>query len=57
MTDELERIWKESVLASFKAVSRHLSGGTVENHEERQSGLPVSGLRFDLDLPNMKHEC
>jgi hypothetical protein len=34
MIDELERIWKEAVLALFKVLSRHLSGGTEENHEE-----------------------
>jgi hypothetical protein len=37
MNTELERMWKETVLAFFKAVSWHLSGETRENN--RNVGL------------------
>jgi hypothetical protein len=33
MNDELERMWKEAVVAKFKILSRYFSGGTEENHE------------------------
>jgi hypothetical protein len=31
VNDELEKIWKEAVVANFKVLSRHLSEGTEEN--------------------------
>jgi hypothetical protein len=31
---ELERKWKEAVVAQLTVLSRHLSGGTEENHEK-----------------------
>jgi hypothetical protein len=34
MNNELERVWNEAVMALFKVLSRHLSGGTEENHEK-----------------------
>jgi hypothetical protein len=33
MNDELQRIWKEDVVAYFKVLSQHSHGGTEENHE------------------------
>jgi hypothetical protein len=38
MSNELEGIWTEVVVAEFKVLSRHLPGGTDEKHEKRQSG-------------------
>jgi hypothetical protein len=38
VSNELERMWKEAVLAEFKAIFRYLPGGTEENHEKPQSG-------------------
>jgi hypothetical protein len=38
VNNELERKWKEAVVAQFKVLSRHLPGGTKENHEKSQSG-------------------
>jgi hypothetical protein len=38
MNVELERMWKEAVLALFKALSLHLPGGTEESHGNSQSG-------------------
>jgi hypothetical protein len=37
MNDELERIWKEAAVPSFKVLSQHLLGETEENHEKYQS--------------------
>jgi hypothetical protein len=44
MNNEFERIWEEAVVAQFKLQSRHLHGGTEENHEDPQPGQPVSWL-------------
>jgi hypothetical protein len=33
MKDKLEIMWKEYVVAEFRVQSRHLLGGTEENHE------------------------
>jgi hypothetical protein len=48
MNCELERIWKEAVVASFKVQSRHLPGGTEENHENPNR---VSGLWAEILKP------
>jgi hypothetical protein len=34
MDSELERIWKEAVVAYFRALSQHLPGGNMENHDK-----------------------
>jgi hypothetical protein len=37
LNDELERMWKEAVIAYFKIISlQHLPRGTEENHEKPQ---------------------
>jgi hypothetical protein len=37
LNDELERMWKEAVIAYFKVISlQHLPRGTKENHESPQ---------------------
>jgi hypothetical protein len=38
MNDELERMWKEEVVALFKVPSQRLHGGTEKNNEKLQSG-------------------
>jgi hypothetical protein len=39
VNNELERMWKEAVVAQFKVLSQHLlGGGTEENHKKLQSG-------------------
>jgi hypothetical protein len=38
MSNELERVWKEAVMARFKILSQHLPGETEENQEKPQSG-------------------
>jgi hypothetical protein len=47
VNDELERIWKEADVAKFKVTSRHLPGGTEENHKIHPLGYPASGLKFE----------
>jgi hypothetical protein len=34
MNNELERKWKEAIVACFKVLSRYLPGGTGENHKK-----------------------
>jgi hypothetical protein len=34
MINELERIWKETIVSEFTVLSRHFTGGTEENHEK-----------------------
>jgi hypothetical protein len=34
MNNKLKRIQKEAAVAKFKVLSRHLPGGTKENHEK-----------------------
>jgi hypothetical protein len=54
---EFERIWKEAVVTYFVVLSRHLSGGVEENHEEPWSGWPVFVPRYqNPDLVNTKQE-
>jgi hypothetical protein len=38
VNNELERIWKEAIVAQFKALSRNLLGRIEEGHEEPQPG-------------------
>jgi hypothetical protein len=38
VNNELERMWKEAVMAKFKVLSQHLPGRTEENHKKPQSG-------------------
>jgi hypothetical protein len=33
VNDELENIWKETAVANFKVLSRHLPGVSEEKHE------------------------
>jgi hypothetical protein len=35
--DELGRMWKESVVAEFEVIYRHLLEGTKENHENHEN--------------------
>jgi hypothetical protein len=49
VNDELQRMWKETVVASFKVQFRHFPGGTDENHEKSQSAVcSVSRPRFEF---------
>jgi hypothetical protein len=46
VNDELERIWKASIMALFMVISRHLPGGTEENYVK--PSLSVAGLRAEM---------
>lgn len=35
LNDELERIWKESIVVRFKVLSRRLAGGSEGTHDLR----------------------
>jgi hypothetical protein len=48
MNDDTVRMWKEEVVAYSKVLSRHLSGGTDENHEKLESGERVPRPRLEL---------
>jgi len=37
MNDELESMLQEAVVTCFKVLFRHITEGTVENHENRRS--------------------
>jgi hypothetical protein len=37
--DELERMWKEEVVISFKILSQYLPGNIEENHVKPQNSL------------------
>jgi hypothetical protein len=55
VNDELETIWKEAVVAWFKVLSRHLPGGSKENHKN----FKIACLRAEIwirDLPNTEQE-
>jgi hypothetical protein len=47
MNNELERIWKEAVIACFKVLSMHLPGGTERKHKKPQSEELVSQPRYE----------
>jgi len=49
VNDEMERMWKELVAACFEILSLHLPGVTQGDHEEPQSGQPVSRPRFETE--------
>jgi hypothetical protein len=44
--NELERIWKEAVMACFKLLSWHMPGGTTENHET--TSIRIDRLRAEI---------
>jgi hypothetical protein len=53
INNELERIWKEVVVAYFEVLSQHLPGGGWKSHEKDQSGLSV---RLGQDSNQERHE-
>jgi hypothetical protein len=56
---DLERIWKEVVVAYFDVLPWHLPGGTEVNHKKKTS-VRISGLQAEnrtWDLTNTKQEC
>jgi hypothetical protein len=56
MNDELERMWKEAVVAKFKILSRYF----LEGLRKTTNTLRIAGLRaviWSQDLLNKKQEC
>jgi hypothetical protein len=43
MNNELERTWKETVVARFKILTHHLPGGTKETHRKPQLSSSAAG--------------
>jgi hypothetical protein len=43
MNNELESMWKEAVIAQFNVLSRNLSGGTGEYHENLSQDSQLRG--------------
>jgi hypothetical protein len=55
MNNELKRMWKEAVVACFNVQSRHLPGGTFENHNKpHDSRSPCRD--FNLEPPDYEQE-
>jgi hypothetical protein len=48
VSDELERIWKEVVVAYFKVLSWHLPGGTEKNH--KKTSVRIAGLWAKISM-------
>jgi hypothetical protein len=51
--DELERIWQEAVVASFKVISRN-SPGETEKKPQKTSIMITGAENRNLDLANAK---
>ena len=49
---EMERRWKQEVVAYFKALSSHLPRGTEENYKKKPHVSPRSSRNATLHLPN-----
>jgi hypothetical protein len=43
---EIERIWKDVVMANFKVVYQHLPGGTKEDHKKPK--IITAGLQTEI---------
>jgi hypothetical protein len=55
VSNELERMWKEAVMASFKVLSRHFPGGTAET--TKNLSQDSWSLGRDLNLGPTEHEA
>jgi hypothetical protein len=53
--NEMERMWKETVMTQFEALSQHLPGGIEENYEI--SYYSSQSCDLNQDLQNKKQEC
>jgi hypothetical protein len=60
MNVELEGMWKEMIMAYFKALFWHMCGGSEENHKKSQSGKLVFRPRYEPgppeSLPNVQQK-
>jgi hypothetical protein len=55
MNGDLERMWKEEVMAYFKVSSWHLPGGTEEYHKKPQFGQLVFWPNYKWGVPKYTH--
>jgi hypothetical protein len=55
LNNELEGIWKETTVALFDELSRHLLGGSVEITKYLSNNSPVLSRDFNPGLP--EHEA
>jgi hypothetical protein len=56
--DDLERIWKESVMPNFKILSRHSPGGMRKTTKNLNQDSRKPGLRFrDLNMGPPEYEA
>jgi hypothetical protein len=56
MNNELEKLWKEAVVAKFKVQFRHMHEGTEKN---RKNLVRIAGIWVEIwtrDLPNTKRQ-
>jgi hypothetical protein len=44
MNEELERMWKEAMVAYLKILTQHLPGGSEENNNNKKK--PQRGINF-----------
>jgi hypothetical protein len=51
------KVRKEAVVAYFKALSRHLAGGTEEDHENLSEDLRSPGRDLNPGPPKYEAEC
>jgi hypothetical protein len=57
MNNDLARIWKETAVALFKLLSRHLRRGTEEHHGESRLRNRSPCRDLNPDFPITKQEC
>jgi hypothetical protein len=57
INDELERIWKEAVLALFQVLSQHLTGELRKLMENLSQDSQSPGRDLNLGPPKYKQEC
>jgi hypothetical protein len=55
MNNTSAKLWKEEVVACLHVLFQTLSGLSGENHEERQSGMSITGLKFDGQTSKIRH--
>jgi hypothetical protein len=51
--NELGRIWREAVMASFKVLSRNLPGGTEEDH----GNFSQDNKKLETGRLSARHKC
>jgi hypothetical protein len=56
VNDEFGKMWKEVVIAYFKASFQNFPGGTEENHKHFRIGSLWAGNHAQ-DVPSMKQDC